>query len=160
MPQSLTDAQILEMRALRASGVKVVEIAERFGVSRTHASRVINDRARVVLPDAGLELEDGAAYEAVSALLDGLDLEAADLVHKEVALSLARKLDQCVASDSAASASATPAIAKELRVTVDALRWLKPEPSPLDLIRARRDARLSLAGIPVDGPANGHGRGW
>lgn len=94
------------------------------------------------MPDAGVELEDGAACAAVVALLGGLSLDPPEMVHREVALSLARKLDQCVASESAVSASATRAIAKELRSAVDVLRGLGREPSLLDLIRARRDGRL------------------
>lgn len=48
IPYKLTDDQVAEMRALRAQGVKVVELAERFGIALSgvmwHTRGVVNDR--------------------------------------------------------------------------------------------------------------------
>lgn len=43
----LTDADVVEIRAMRAAGAKLVAIAERFGISQSHASAIAKGKARI-----------------------------------------------------------------------------------------------------------------
>jgi hypothetical protein len=57
----------------------------------------------------------------VNGAVDGLDLDPVNTVLAEVARMLGGKLDALAASESAASAQATPAIARELAATLRAI---------------------------------------
>ena len=79
----------------------------------------------------------------VVGLLRTVDLRQS--VVAETVRTLAAKLDQARASDTAASASAVLALARELSAALDHLRSRESRrPSPLEEILARRDAKLAV----------------
>ena len=119
------------------------DLAAEVGVSVRHAQRLVNGTAQPSL--SGDELEDGPVLEAVERFLASVTLDPAAGVLAEAARSLAGKLDAVNGSHAAASAAAAPALVRELTATIERLREAsrREEPSPLDLIRARRDARLA-----------------
>lgn len=145
MPVKLTDAQVVEVRALNARGVGRAEIAARFGVSVQHVGRIVLGRSRPTTSDlpAGL-IAEGDVTRAVERFVEGLELDGEQRVLAEATLALAAKLDQCRASPSAAAAQAAPAVTRQLVEVVALLREGQPQPdNPLTQIRRRLDAQLS-----------------
>jgi hypothetical protein len=85
---------------------------------------------------------------ATERFLPGLELDdGANGVLAETALALATKLDQARASDTAASAAAMPALARQLVGILDALDGVGDEPDALDRLRARRDVRRAARAV-------------
>ncbi len=117
MPRKLTDPDVSRMRGLAADGRGHAELAVEFGVSRRHVGRLVRgDQRQVIAPS------DGAVGAAVRRLLDGLELDDADLVLAAMSETLASKLDAVRASESAASAAATPALVRQLAETLREVR--------------------------------------
>jgi hypothetical protein len=143
MPRKLTEEDVADLRRRHSEGLSVVDLAAEFGVSVRRAQRLVNGTAQPSL--SADELDDGPVLEAVECFLASVTLDPAAGVLAEAARSLAGKLDAVKGSSAAASAAAAPALVRELTVTLDRLREAsrREEPSPLDLIRARRDARLA-----------------
>lgn len=141
MSEKLSDEDVREIRDRYDRGETKADLAEEFRVSVRHVSRIVSGSSRpFVAPD------DCSQLDAVNRFLDTLELDPAGETLAETARVLAVKLDAVRASDAATAASAAPNLARQMVDTVEALRrTAKREPSPLDLIRARREQRLQEA---------------
>jgi transcriptional regulator with XRE-family HTH domain len=121
----LTDAQVAEIRALVGEGgLSLSAIAERFGTSRQHVSRLARGEQRgelVSIPPVDVWRANGVA-SAVRSLLDRAGLDPNEDVAAATAVVLAEKLDQCREALSAQSAMAVPGIAKVLQDVLDDIR--------------------------------------
>jgi len=143
--RKISDEDLRCLRLLGAEGWPVAALAARFGISATHVGRLLRGVQRPSIASSHDDGEAVGAADAVAAFLaEESDLSGADEVLAAVALLLAAKLDGCAASASAAAAQAMPRLAAELASALDALRDGVPrEPDAVDLLRARRDARLA-----------------
>ncbi|HST16079.1 MAG TPA: hypothetical protein VLK36_00305 [Gaiellaceae bacterium] len=101
MPRRLTEDDVKRIRALHVEGCRPSEIAATFDVSRRHVDRILAGERRSRLGD----LEERPVADAVGSLLDRLELGERDQMRATMAMQLAAKLDQVIASDSAASAA-------------------------------------------------------
>jgi hypothetical protein len=117
LPSKLTDQDVARLRAMAAAGRDNAALAAEFGVTPRHVGRLVRGDQRQTIGRA-----DGPVVAAVERLLDGLELDAADGVLAAAALVLAAKLDGVRTSDSAASASAAPALVRQLADTLRDLR--------------------------------------
>ena len=143
----LTDEQIAEMRRLAGRGVGPSEIAERFGVSRQHASRVVNGHARVAATPAA---ERGDAPGAMAMAVDAFVVELGVLAGRSaptaaMARLLAGQLDGLAMQRSAAAASAAERVAGRLADLLAALAPNDDEDAAAALVRML--APLGLGGL-------------
>jgi hypothetical protein len=137
MNRKLSDVQKTEIREQFGSGRSAADIGIDFGVSERTVRRVVGETAKDG-GNPGLDVSE-SAETAVRDFLETLDLEdPAVRVLAASALQLARKLDTADARSAAQPAS-------RLQDLVGELRDWSTEKSPLDEIRARRDARLREA---------------
>lgn len=124
--RKLGDSEVERLRELAAAGRDRDELASEFGVSRRHVDRLVRGDQRRSVPAA-----DGAVSAAVRAYVAGADLDPADRVLAEVALTLAAKLDGVRANDAVGAAAAAPALARELGQTLSGLRGEAPDAAAL-----------------------------
>jgi transcriptional regulator with XRE-family HTH domain len=141
----ISDEDLARLRLLGEEGWSLAALAARFGISATHVGRLLRGVQRPSIASSHDDGEAVGAADAVAAFLaEESDLSGADEVLAAVALLLAQKLDGCAASDAAAAAQAMPRLAAQLVAVLDALRdGALREPDAVDLLRARRDARLA-----------------
>jgi hypothetical protein len=107
--------------------------------------RIVGGPQRATLPPVDDVADADSTVAAVDRYVQPLSLDAAGEVIAAAARALAWKLDQVRGSDASASASAAPALARELAAMLDRLSDAaqRAEPSPLDEILRRRDERLA-----------------
>src|SRR3954447_9351910 len=150
--QKVSDAELARLRELCAGGWSQDDLADEFGISRQHVSRLIRGEQRPAV--AGLDAEalrDGVSA-AVRLFLEDVDLEGRDEVLAMLAQAIASKLDACVASESAAAAQAVPRLSLQLVDVIERLSGAVREEDEIDRLRRRRAARhLAMA-------ANNNGR--
>src|SRR4051794_13618986 len=102
MPRKLSDADVTDLRRSAAAGASPAEIAQAFGVSRQHVSRLVLEQQRVT---AGRSVR-GPITEATEVFLASVEPDSRSLVLASVVRGLAAKLDGLGESDSAAAAMA------------------------------------------------------
>jgi len=138
----LSDMEVADLRRLSEDGLTAGELASRFGVSRRHVGRILSGAARQQLAGLDREVARGSVAAAVDRLVDGLVLDDAGEVLAATATALAEKLDCARLADSAAAATAAPALARQLVDLTALLKGDAAEPDALDDLRRRRSARL------------------
>jgi transcriptional regulator with XRE-family HTH domain len=113
----LSDELVSGLRAdWAAGGWSQQQLADKYGISRSYASRLVaGDRRPVVASVAG------EVSKAVEAFLSGLELDDPGRVRAASAKALAFKLDSTAASSTAASALALPRLVDALASAVDVL---------------------------------------
>jgi hypothetical protein len=147
--RKLTQADAVEIRARVSGGASKDALADAFGVSRRHIDRVVSGETLAGVGGPH-ELTNGkSASSTLEEFLDGLTLDNHAETLAAAARVIAAKLDACRASNAATAAAAVPALSREFTAVLDQLRTATRGPSPLDLIRQRRDAKVAQQ--------NGHG---
>ena len=138
----ISDEDLSRLRLLGEEGWSLADLAARFAISPQHVGRLLRGVQRPSI--ASWDGEAAGVADAVDAFLDEVELGVGDEVLAATARVLAAKLDACAASDAAAAAQAMPRLAAELASVREALQDGAPrEPDAVDLLRARRDARLA-----------------
>lgn len=114
----LSDDQVAQIRAQAADGgVSLTEIAQRFGTSKQHVSRLVSGQQRQLLAGNAAYLR-GSVVAALEALFQDLGVSPDDDVRAATALALGEKLDAVRVAQSASSAMACPGLAKALSETL------------------------------------------
>lgn len=143
----ITEREVARLRRLAEDGWAAADLATAFGVTVQHVGRLARGEQRATLPAGDGGTVDGDVLAAVDDFLADHRGRDGDAVLAATARALAGKLDQCAASDAAASAQAAPRIAAQLVATLTELREHGPrEPDPLDRLVDRRALRLGLNG--------------
>jgi hypothetical protein len=145
--RKLSDRDVARLRVLHDEGWPLRDLAAEFDVSRQHAGRLVRGDQRPAIAGLDAEALRGGVSRAVTAYLADVDLDSGDGVLAVTAQALASKLDDCIASDSAAAAQAVPRLAAQLVDVLERLRGLVPrEADGIDRLRQRRSARrLAMA---------------
>jgi hypothetical protein len=111
-----------------ARGRTPAELALAFDVSERHVRRLCAEVERR-LPQV-----EGSVEDAVTAFLDGVELDASSRVTAEAARLVARRLDR-------ADARSTPALAERLVSLTQSLTLEHRQPDRVDELRARHETR-------------------
>ena len=160
--RKISDEDLDRLRDLADEGVPPSALAEGFQITVQHVRRLLRGEQRPSIAGLDPETVQRDVVRAVDEFLADADhLSAADAVLAATARVLALKVDAVASSSSAAAAQAMPRLAAELASVLAALRDGVPrEPDDVDLLRARRAARLA-GREATDGPHfnNGNKRG-
>src|SRR4051812_1600857 len=95
----LTDRDLARLRALRAEGWSLRELATKFDISRQHAGRLVRGEQRPMIANLPTDAIRVSTSAAVEAFLADAELNAGDEVLAAMARALAAKLDAATASD-------------------------------------------------------------
>jgi len=145
--QKLSESEVARLRRLAEDGWAAGDLAQAFGITTQHVGRIGRGEQRATLPAGDSGTVDGDVLRAVDDFLADQRGRDGDAVLAATARALAGKLDQCAASDAAASAQAAPRIAAQLVATLTEMRDNGPrEPDALDALVQRRATRLGLNG--------------
>jgi transcriptional regulator with XRE-family HTH domain len=148
--EKLTDEQVAAIRAAVAEGdSSLQEIAEQFGTSKQHVSRLARGEQRTDFPRVDL-YGTGSVTLSVQAMLEEIELSPADDVVAATAIALAEKLDSVRASTTAQSGMAAPGLARALSEQLSELIGVAFEDGPrLGGLRGDEAVRVARElGIP------------
>lgn len=150
----ITEREVARLRRLAEDGWAAGALATAFGVTVQHVGRIVRGEQRATLPAGDGGTVDGDVLAAVDVFLADHRGREGDAVLAATARALAAKLDQCAASDAAASAQAAPRIAAQLVATLAEMRNHElREPDFIDALVQRR----ALRRLGLNGSAGGSG---
>ncbi|MEJ7798437.1 MAG: hypothetical protein WKF42_08065 [Solirubrobacteraceae bacterium] len=149
----ISDEDLGRLRHLADEGVPTSDLAAAFGVTVQHVRRLLRGEQRASIAGLDPDVVRADVVRAVDEFLEDADLSAADGVRAATARVLARKLDACASSVSAAAAAATPRLAAELVSVLAVLQDGAPrELDEVDALQARRATRLLAMAASADFP--------
>ena len=130
MPRmKLTDAQVEDIRAAaEEGGQSFAQIADRFGTSKQHVSRLVRGEQRQDFPQ--VDVNSASVTRAVRSMLEAMDLSAGEDIVAATALALAEKLDAVRLSPTAQAAMAAPGLARQLSEQLLELRGVVGDEIP------------------------------
>lgn len=105
------------------------QIAERFGTSKQHVSRLARGEQRVELPPVDV-YASGSVAAAVESMLEAACLSPEEDIVAATALALAEKLDAVRSSMTAQAAMAAPGLARSLSEQLATLRAVAGDDAP------------------------------
>jgi transcriptional regulator with XRE-family HTH domain len=152
MPTHLTDAEVADIRAaVTEGGQSLQDIADRFGTSRQHVSRLARGEQRAELGDLSPVVAGPSVTSAVHSLFEDLGIDPMFDVTAAASIALAEKLDAVRASQTAQSAMAAPALAKTLQEMLVDLRAVEGAVPRLGGLRGD-EAVLVARELGIDDP--------